>query len=73
MERSRNEEVSEAARLLGKVGGAKGGKARAAALTPEERQRQARHAVTVRWARQKATREGAQNHDLLDSNVSSGS
>ena len=61
METSRNKEVSEAARLLGKVGGAKGGKARAAALTPEERQRQARHAVTVRWARQKTKMQEAQD------------
>ena len=54
MDTSRDQQVSEAARLLGKRGGAKGGKARAAALTPEERQRIARNAANARWARKKA-------------------
>jgi hypothetical protein len=62
METSRDKEVSEAARLLGKRGGAKGGRARAAALTSEERQRIARNAVNARWARQKAQREEVQAH-----------
>ena len=61
METSRDKEVSEAARLLGKRG-AKGGRARAASLTPEERQRIARNAVNARWARQKAQREEVQDH-----------
>jgi len=38
METSQDKEVSEAARLLGKRDGSKGGKAWAAALTSEERQ-----------------------------------
>ena len=61
METSRDKEVSEAARLLGKSG-AKGGRTRAASLTPEERQRIARNAVNARWARQKAQREEVQDH-----------
>jgi hypothetical protein len=61
METSRDKEVSEAARRLGKSG-AKGGRARVASLTPEERQRIARNAVNARWARQKAQREEVQDH-----------
>jgi len=34
---------------LGRRGGLKGGTARAAALSPEERSRQAREAVNQRW------------------------
>lgn len=34
---------------LGKLGGAKGGKARAAKLTPEERSEAARKAAAARW------------------------
>jgi hypothetical protein len=63
METSQDKEVSEAARLLGKRGGSKGGKAWAAALMPEERQLIARKAVTASWARQKAKTEDAQGHD----------
>ena len=47
---------------LGKLGGSKGGKVRAAKLTPEERSESARKAAVVRWARDKKTRrkkEGA--------------
>jgi len=40
-----------AAVALGKLGGAKGGKARAAKLSPEERSRIARVAAQARWAR----------------------
>jgi hypothetical protein len=47
---SRDKEVSKAARLLGKSG-AKGGRTRAASLTPEKRQRIARNVVNARWAR----------------------
>jgi hypothetical protein len=36
---------------LAKLGASKGGKARAAKLTPEERQEIARKAVLVRWAK----------------------
>jgi hypothetical protein len=38
---------------LGKIGGAKGGKVRAANLTPERRSEIARKAVLARWAKQK--------------------
>jgi hypothetical protein len=40
-----------AAVALGKLGGAKGGKARAAKLTPEERSETARRAAAARWAK----------------------
>jgi len=39
---------------LGRLGGLKGGKARFAKLTPEERRDLARKAVLARWAREKA-------------------
>lgn len=38
---------------LGRRGGLKGGPARAAALSPEERSRQAREAVNQRWRNRK--------------------
>lgn len=38
---------------LGKLGGSKGGKIRAAKLTPEKRQEIARKAVLARWAKAK--------------------
>lgn len=40
-----------AAVALGKLGGAKGGKARAARMTPEERRESARRAARLRWGR----------------------
>lgn len=40
-----------AAVALGRKGGLKGGKARAAKLTPEERSEAARRAAAARWAR----------------------
>jgi P63C domain-containing protein len=43
--------VSEAASALGKLGGAKGGKARARALTAEQLSESGRKAVTARWAK----------------------
>lgn len=42
-----------AAVALGRKGGLKGGKARAAKLTPEQRSEIARRAAATRWARQK--------------------
>lgn len=39
---------------LGRLGGLKGGKARIALLTPEERRELARKAVQARWAKDKA-------------------
>ena len=42
-----------AAVLLGKLGGSKGGKVRAARLSPERRSEIARKAVLARWAKEK--------------------
>ena len=42
-----------AAVALGKLGGKKGGPARAAAMTPEQRSESARKAVMARWTRAK--------------------
>jgi hypothetical protein len=42
---------------LGKMGGSKGGKSRAARLTPEERSASARKAALARWAKVKKARE----------------
>jgi hypothetical protein len=39
---------------LGKLGGSKGGKIRAARLTPEKRREIARNAVLARWAKARA-------------------
>jgi hypothetical protein len=44
-------EAQEAARTLGRLGGLKGGKARAAKLTPERRKEIAQKAVAARWAK----------------------
>jgi hypothetical protein len=46
-------EVSEAARALGMRGASKGGKARAAKLSPEARVEIARRAIQARWAKAK--------------------
>lgn len=51
-----------AAVALGKLGGPKGGKARAAKLTPEERSEIARKAATKRWE----TRRVRQDQDVTD-------
>jgi len=40
---------NKAAQMLGKLGGLKGGKARAAALTPERRKEIAQKAAKARW------------------------
>jgi hypothetical protein len=48
---------------LGKLGGSKGGKIRAAKLTPEERREIARKAVLARWAK---ARERSRQRDLQD-------
>ncbi len=47
-------EKDPAAVALGRKGGLKGGKARAAKMTPEERSESARKAVQARWAKGKA-------------------
>ena len=44
-------ETQDAARTLGRLGGLKGGKARAAKLTPERRREIAQKAVAARWAK----------------------
>jgi len=47
-------EVREYFSKLGKKGGPKGGRARAAKLTPEQRSESARKAVQARWAKNRA-------------------
>lgn len=47
-------EKDPAAVALGRKGGLKGGPARAARMTPEERRESARKAVLARWAKAKA-------------------
>lgn len=42
------------AQALGKLGGLKGGKARAAKLTPEQRAEIARKAAAARWAKKQS-------------------
>ena len=46
-------EKNPAAVALGRLGGKKGGRARAEALTPEERRLIATRAAQVRWAKQR--------------------
>ena len=43
-----------AAVALGRLGGLKGGKARAAKMTPEERSEAARKAAQARWKKEKS-------------------
>jgi hypothetical protein len=45
---------NKAAQALGKLGGLKGGKARAAALSPEARKAIASKAAQARWKKQQA-------------------
>ena len=45
------DEVKSAAAVLGRLGGLKGGKARANSLTPERRAEIAKKAATKRWAK----------------------
>ncbi len=52
-----DEELRELARILGQRGGKKGGKARAANMTPEERSEAARKAVKARWAKKRREEE----------------
>jgi len=46
-----------AAVLLGRLGGSKGGKVRAAKLSPERRSEIARKAVLARWAKEKKKKQ----------------
>jgi hypothetical protein len=48
-----------AAVALGRLGGLRGGKARAASMTAAERSASARKAVAARWARAKKSRKKA--------------
>jgi hypothetical protein len=54
-----DEEKSEAARILGRLGGAKGGKACAKNMTPEERSESARKAAKARWAKKRQQEESS--------------
>jgi hypothetical protein len=51
------EEKNPAAVELGRRGGLKGGKARAAKMTPEERSESARKAARARWAKKREREE----------------
>ncbi len=53
------EEKSEAARLLGRLGGRKGGKARAEKLSPERRKEIARKAAKARWEKKRQQEESS--------------
>ncbi len=53
-----DEEMRELARKLGQRGGLKGGKARAAKLTKEERSAIAKKAAEARWAKKRQQEEG---------------
>ena len=44
-------EKNPAAQALGRLGGLKGGKARAAAMTPEQRKEVAKKAAEARWSK----------------------
>lgn len=51
-------EKNKAAQELGRLGGAKGGRARAANMTKEERSEAARKAANARWAKKRQQDEG---------------
>ena len=46
-------EAQKAAQILGRLGGLRGGKARAESLTPERRREIAQKAIATRWAKHK--------------------
>jgi hypothetical protein len=52
-------EKNKAAQELGRLGGAKGGKARAKNMTPEERSEAARKAANARWAKKRQQEESS--------------
>jgi hypothetical protein len=63
------DEIRAAAKVLARAGGLKGGKARAEALTAEERRESARQAAMARWAQTKARAERgtkAEKEDVID-------
>jgi hypothetical protein len=47
------DEHTRAAKVLGRLGGLKGGKARAESLSPERRKEIAQKAIAARWAKAK--------------------
>jgi hypothetical protein len=49
---------NKAAQILGRLGGLKGGKARAEKLSPERRKEIARNAIQARWAKVKERSNG---------------
>jgi len=51
---------------LGKLGGSKGGKIRAARLTPQERSEIARKAVLARWAKAREAAEQKNQQEEKD-------
>jgi hypothetical protein len=53
------DEKNPAAVALGKLGGSRGGKARAAKMTPEERSESARKAAKARWAKKRQQEESS--------------
>jgi hypothetical protein len=48
---------------LGKLGGSKGGKIRAAKLTSEQRSKIARNAVLARWEKARKTKEKSKKNE----------
>jgi hypothetical protein len=54
-----DEEIRKLARIFGRRGGLKGGPARAAKMTPEERSESARKAVKARWAKKRQQKESS--------------
>jgi hypothetical protein len=57
MTKNQKKAKNQNAVALGRLGGLKGGKARIAQLTPEERRELARKAVMTRWAKEKARKK----------------
>lgn len=58
---SKPKKKNPAAVMLGRLGGLKGGHARAAKMTPEQRSESARKAVQARWEKAKREAEGEAN------------
>jgi len=63
------DEIRAAAKVLARIGGLKGGKARAEALTPEQRKEIAREAATARWSRKKEHPEEQDIPEAINSGV----
>ena len=54
---------------LGRKGGRKGGPARAANMTPEQRSESARNAVMARWAKERATEDAGNKENNKTSRI----